>query len=289
MKRKNVVLVPPCMTYGDCLSVVGMVYYLLEHYEKVHFFIEPNNVSDYFRHFFGSDPRFNRDIFLTSNPGDLIQRSNFGDYDVVNVHTGDWSSARFDLRCDKVENYFNDLNPLYNVLDVVPELQANPNCHLPNQNLEVNHLFYYKLVGLNNDVRMRYFNYIRNEEAEAHYAKLAMARCGIPEGRKYNVVNFPGSAAASFDAGNEHPTINIDMLAPCPGYLLSLVEGAETITLVEGSNVNLLYHCQYVGVFNPQEVNFVVKHRNRNWPRYNLDYAWKMMATPQLHNWCFIF
>lgn len=291
MKRKNVILVPPCTTYGDCLSVVGMIYYLLEHYEQVHFFIRPGHpkVYDYYHHFFMHDPRYGNSIFLTKWPyEELIQKSDFGSYDVVNIETGDWLSAKFDLKCDKIENYFNDLNPLYNVLNVAPEHQTNPNCHLPNRNVEINHLFYYKLVGLNNDVRMKYFHYARNEKAENDHTQRVLTQHGIGSGEKYNVVNCP--QGNSIAIGNDYPIINIDMLAPCPGYLLSLVEGAETIHLVEGSNVNFLYHCQYVGIFKPKsEVNFIVRRRNRNWPQFNLDYAWKMMSTPILDGWNFIF
>jgi hypothetical protein len=291
-KRRNVILIPPCTTFGDCLAVIGLLRFLLNYYEKVHFWLkERNDVMSYYHNFFLHDPLYGNRIFLVENAQEhLLSNSEFGEFDIVNTHTGDWKSAKFDLNNSKIENYFNDLNPLYNVLDVPQEFQTNPNCHLPNQHLEINHLFYNKLIGLNNLVRMNFFHYERNKDCEKMYSSAILQSYGLTSNDKYNIVNFPWKIQVDVDIGNSYPVINIDNAAPFPGHLLSLIEGAETISLVEGSNVNFLYHCQHAGIFNYAEnIDFLVNRRNRNWPEYNLDYAWKMMDTPRLKNWNFLF
>jgi len=291
-QRRNVILIPPCATYGDCLSVIGILRFLLNYYEKVHFWInDRNDVLNYYNHFFLHDALYCDRIHIVTRPQDqLLKNCEFGEFDIVNTCTGDWKSAKFDLNSDKIENYFNDLNPLYNVFDVPIDLQENPNCHLPNQNLEINHLFYNKMLGLNNNVRMNFFHYERNRDTELlHSAKVLQAH-GISDKEKYNIINAPGRSGENIVTGNSYPVINIDHAAPFPGYLLSLIEGAETINLVEGSNVNFLYHCQYAGIFNYcGNINFLINRRNRSWPEYNLDFAWKMMDTPRLQNWKFFF
>ena len=297
--RKNVILIPPYHSFGDVLSAIGILYYLLEFYENVYFYInvEHNdfNVVNYYNCFFKFDPLFNKKIFITVNPKELIDASDYGCFDVVNTLTGDWQSTRNDFydtaKIDK-RFYFNDLNPLYNSLSIPLEHQTNPNTHLPNQNLEINHLFYYKLIGLNNNVRMDYFNYFRNLENEEEYSKILLNSYGLTIGNKYNIINNPigsGEIVRKM-VTNDYPIINISNQAPCIGYLTSLVENAESVHFIEGNNVNFFYHAQYKGIFKyEKQINFYVYLRNRNWDNYNLDYAWKMVDEPRLSNWNFIF
>jgi hypothetical protein len=297
--RKNVILVPPYHSYGDVLSSIGIIYYLLTFYDNVYLFI---NVEDggfktlkYYEEYFKFDPFFNKRIFITSNPKKLIDDSDYGDYDIVNNRTGDWLSAKNDFFDEKKIDkrfYFNDLNPLYNSLDIPLKHQTNPNTHLPNQNIEINHLFYYKLIGLNNTVRMDYFNYFRNLENEENYSKIILNGHGLKIGDKYNIINDPvGKQYLVKDKiDNNYPIINISDAAPCIGFLMSLVEKAESVHFIEGNNVNFFYHSQYKGIFTfNKPINFYVNLRNRNWEYFNLDYAWKMLTEPKLDNWNFIF
>jgi hypothetical protein len=98
-----------------------------------------------------------------------LNNCKFGEYHICNTNTGSWDKPNyryFDIKSIDSNFYFNDVNPLFNQLNIDKELICNPNGHLPNNNIEINHLFYYKLVGLNNNVRMNFFNYSRNYEKE---------------------------------------------------------------------------------------------------------------------------
>jgi len=297
--RNNVILIPPNHAFGDVLSAISMVYYLLSYYKKVYFYIKVERenyaVPNYYNHYFRFDPLFNHRIFITVNADELINNSQYGEYDIINMSTGDWQSAKTDFYKEtKIDKsfYFNDLNPLYNSLNIPVEHQTNPNTHLPNQNVEVNHLFYYKLIGLNNNVRMNYFNYYRNIEHEMQFSKIVLERHGLQLGDKYNIVNNPvgGAQVVQNRINNNYPIINISHASPCIGYLMSLVENAESIHFIEGNNVNFFYHSQYKGIFKYNKIiNFYVYLRNRNWEGFNLDYAWKMMDEPRLQNWNFLF
>lgn len=295
---KKIILIPPNFAYGDCLSVIGMLYYLLDHYKEVYFYLGHNQgLIDYYTTYFQNDPKFNDRIFLTPDPTEMINNGVYDEYHVCNTLTGDWLSAKFNfswLSNINKEYYFNDLNPLYNVLHISLQDMCSPNKHLPSNNLEINHLFYYELVGLSNNVRMDYFDYKRNIPLEHEYKNNILQRHGIPLDGKYNIINDPIGQTAKLTQyiKNGYPTININYLAKCPGELIALLEYSEEIHFIEGCNVNFFYHAQYKKIFNyNKKIYFHVWLRNRHWlyPNMNLDHAWKMMDSPRLDNWEFIF
>ena len=170
--RKNIILIPPCHTYGDTLSVIGLYYFLLNYYEKVHLYLFEgyNNTNmdylkNYFICYFENEPLFNQRLFITNKPEELINNGEFGEYDICNTLTAGWDKAQFtfyDLQKVDKQYYFNDLNPFYNRLNIDEKYICKPNKHLPNTVLTTNHKFYYELVGLNNNVRMDFFNYVIN-------------------------------------------------------------------------------------------------------------------------------
>jgi|LakMenEpi03Aug12_release.lakeMendotaPanAssembly.Ray.scaffolds.fasta_scaffold06086_6 hypothetical protein len=298
MKNKNIILIPPNLAYGDCLSVIGLLYYLLEYYETVYFYLgNTPTLLNYYNDYFDNDPLFNKRIFITSDPEILINRGEYGEYHICNTMTGDWSGPNTifsELKNINKEYYFNDLNPLYNKLNIPEEHKCQPNKHLPSNDLEINHVFYYELVGLNNTVRMDFFNYERNTDKEISIKNEILWNYGLGPNDKYNIINDPVGESGQLTPylGNDYKTINLNYLAPSPGRLISLLEGAESIHFIEGCNVNFFYHCQFKNLFNyNKNINFHIWVRNRHWifPKMNLDYAWKMMDTPKLNNWEFIF
>ena len=296
MKHNKVILFPPNMAFGDAFSVIGLAYYLLGHYETVYFYIGPSDVTNYITYHFKNDPLFNNRIVIIGNPETIINEGEYGEYHICNTLTGDWSAANrilIDLPNIDKEYYFNDENPIYNKLDIPEKYMCSPNKHLPSTTIQTNHIFYYELVGLNNNVRMDYFNYVRNLEDEEALKQSILDKHNIIDGN-YNIINNPqnhSEALAPFIT-NGYTTIDIDYLANNPCQLITLLEGAKSIHFVEGSNVNFFYHAQYKDIFKYDgEITFHVWCRNRNWPieRLNLDYAWKMMDTPRLSNWNFKF
>lgn len=298
MKNENIILIPPNLAYGDCLSVIGLLYYLLEYYDFVYFYLgDMEYLHNYYNDYFNNEPLYQKRIFITSNPENLINQGGYGEYHICNTMTGGWSEPNTlfsELKNVNKEFYFNDLNPLYNKLYIPENHKCQPNKHLPSNNLEINHLFYYELIGLNNIVRMEYFNYNRDIKKELTLKNEILESYGLTPNDKYNVINDPIGESVQLlpFINNDYKIINLNYLSESPGRLLSLIEGAETIHLIEGCNVNFLYHSQYKNLFKyDNSIYFHVWVRNRHWlfPNMNLDYAWKMMDTPKLNNWEFIF
>ena len=142
---------------------------------------------------------------------------------------------------------------------------------------------------------MNYFNYERNITKEMELKKEILGNFGLRPLDKYNIINDPVGESVQIlpYINNDYKTININYLAPSPGRLISLLEGAESIHFIEGCNVNFFYHAQYKNIFNyNKNIYFHVWLRNRDWKwekTLNFDSAWKMMTDPTLENWKFIF
>lgn len=298
---KNIILIPPCFTYGDILSIIGMVHYLMQHYDKVYLYIEDrsNMICRYYTHFFSKHTNFNKNIFIVANDQiyTILNHCEYGEYHICNTRTENWDKPNelfYGINTIDKQFYFNDMNPLYNKLKIDDKYICKPNTHLPNNNLEINHLFYYKLVGLNNNVRMDFFHYERDEEMELYYKNEILKIHNISNGDKYNIINSSGLTVEinifKKHIKNDYACIDIHNLVEFPGWLLLLIENAETVNLVEGSNVNFIYHCQYKNIIKiTSPVYFYIWLRDRKWEQYNLDKASTMMTTPILENWKFLY
>lgn len=290
---KNIIIVPPCNTYGDILSIIGMVYFFLAYYQNVHLHISDDNqkIVKYYKQFFAN---CNKPIFIMGNNiHTILNTCNFGEYHICNVHTAEWDkpNTRYSAMpsVDK-EFYFNDINPLYNKLNIDDIYLCSPNKHLPPTDYDINHLFYYKLVGLNNTVRMNFFDYTRDVKTELEYKSNILKQHNIHEGEKYCIINTAGHKTDIKKHIDEScKIIDIHNLVEFPGLLLSLIEDSDSIHLIEGSNVNFLYHCQFKGIITlNQKVFFHIYAFNRSWEIYKLSEAWRMMSTPKLDNWIFM-
>lgn len=293
MQFDSIILIPPCFTYGDTLGIIGLIYFLLEYYDKVYLYInaEKNNVLIvYYEMYFENSELFNKRIFILTPPLDFFTKDN-PPIHICNTFTDEWESANFLLSefIDK-NNYFNTLNPIYNRINIDDKYKCVPNLHLPRDTLEINHLVYYKLIGLNNIVRMNYFNYSRDLNKEDLIKNKILLENNIENNEKYNIINTGGNKETNLYIKNSYKTIDIHMLVKFPGMLLSLIEGAETIHLIYSSNVHLIYHCQYKNIMKNNKIYYHVWAHNRTFKKfYMLEEAWKCMTTPLLDNWQFLF
>jgi hypothetical protein len=294
---KKIILIPPSYAYGDCLSVISLLYYLLNHYESVYFNIDEGHFLRYYSEYFSNDPLYNVRIFINTTKRSLgyINEGEVGEYHVCDTRL---EPNRY-ISNPKITHYFDYRNPLYNHFDIDESLITKPNSVFPNESLDINHVISYKLLGLNNKVRMDYFHYSRNIEKEKLLKKQLFEKFNIPEDSKYNIINDPITAWRYTSNNkiknfikNEYPIINISDQSPCVGLLTHLLEGAEEIHFIENNNVNFFYHAQYKNIFNyNKNIYFHVWLRNRDWKwakNVNFDSAWKMMADPILENWKFI-
>ena len=292
----SIIVVPPCDTFGDSFSIIGILYFLLQYYNKVYFYTS-GNIYFYYNGYFSKSEYYNQRIFLLVDIESLVRGSAYHSIHVCDLLTGTWTApsnllARYE-NIDKTY-YFNDMNPLYKHLAIDPKHICMPNTHLPPTEMEINHLVYYKLVGLNNSVRMDFFDYTRDKETEKSVTEEVFKHYNIAYGEKYNIINTAGDTS---DMGfflscikNNYKCIDIHNIASFPGWTLSLIENAESVHLVEGSNVNFIYHCQYKGIINiTKPVYFHVWARDREFsPQYKLYNGWTMMTTPKLENWVFL-
>jgi len=275
-----------------------MIHFLLQYYNKVYLYVERDNYN-YFDAYFSKSDYFNKRIFLlldTKIPS-LMYSLPPNSIHVCDVFTGGWQEPSMLLASYEAVDktyYYNDANPICNHLKIEQKYICMPNSHLPPTEMEINHLIYYKLVGLNNSVRMDFFEYTRDIEKEKNATEEGFRKYSIMNGEKYNIINSAGNTSdMNFllnCINNNYKCIDIHNLVNCPGWALSLIENAESIHLVEGSNVNFIYHCQYKGIVNiTKPVYFHVWARNRGFcPSYKLHNGWTMMTEPKLDNWVFL-
>ncbi len=294
---KKIILIPPCNTYGDILSIIGLLLFLLEYYEECYLFMRNNDnaIYSYYNIFFKN---FNKKIYITyeDHIKKLIDDNDKNTFHICNTNTGNWKhdiNNYILFSNQKIDNkyYFCDTNPLYNFLNISEEFVYKPNIQLPLTTLEINHIVYYKMIGLNNKVRMEYFDYVRNTEIENITKKTIFEKFNIID--KYNIVNTKDKRKdiknIKKHINNNYPIIDINNLVEFPGFLLSLIENAYELHLIEGNNCNFIYHCQYKKIINLKSNVYVhIWCRNRDWKQYNLDYAYKMYTEPKLDNWIFV-
>ena len=292
----SIIIEPPCNTFGDTFSIIGMIYFMLEYYNKVYLHVSDYNCF-YFDTYFSKSCYYNKRIFVLSNITSLMYSSPCNSIHVCDMITNKWEAPSVLLTSyDAVDKtyYYNDANPFYKHLMIDQKYICMPNTHLPPTEMETNHLVYYKLVGLNNSVRMDFFDYTRDIEKEKSVTEEVLKRYGVANGEKYNIINTAGDTSdMKFFLGcikNNYKCIDIHNLMAFPGWALSLIENAESIHLVEGSNVNFIYHCQYKKIVNiTKPVYFHVWARDREFcSSYKLYNAWTMMTEPRLENWVFL-
>jgi hypothetical protein len=288
---RQILLIPPCNTYGDILSIVALSFFLARYYDYVYMYTTPHrDIYEYYTEYYRYNTRIH--IIGKSHVHELI---GCGAH-VCNTYTGTWKGSSEDYLfynlCQNKAVYFCDRNPIYNNWKIPHQFLCKPNVTLPLSGTEVNSIVYYKMIGLNNSVRMDFFSYMRNYEQEQSVKSEILKRYNIQPGSKYNIINTAGVTTEDIVRHqifqqNNYPCIDIHHLIKFPGHLCSLIEDAETIYLIEGCNSNFIYYLQYKNIIKRNRVYFLTHLRNRHWEQYKLDYAWKMMANPRLDNWIF--
>ena len=118
---ENIILIPPCNSYGDIFSIIGMIYFLKKYYKNVilHIYKSSYNLYNFYNLFFEKDENFNKTIFLHYNDYiiELLNNSNYDEYHICNTHTGTWQHDINNYILyghPKINNmhYFCDINPL---------------------------------------------------------------------------------------------------------------------------------------------------------------------------------
>lgn len=287
-----------------------MVYFLLKYYENVYFNINGIDFINYYNCYFYNDPLFNKRIFIKSDV-ECLEILNLDS--LIDMCSTQVNDRKHLLYIDgknihpNIRYYFNRENPLYKHLNINPEYIFYHKSPFPNQPInidyirfDINHEFYYNLVGLNNNVRLNYFDYKRNIENEIEFKNEILSKNGLKPKSKYNIINDPilshkykTNNTIKEYIKNSYPVINISDITNCIGQATSLIESAESLHLIENNNVNFIYHMQYKNLLKyKKNIYFHIWLRDRNWlwaKDFKFDSAWKMMSDPKLSNWNFIF
>jgi len=286
MKTKGVILIPSWITIGDASCFVSMVFFLTHYYEKVYFVV--GYLNDYFDKYFYKHKLYKKNIFLVSEITNDQINTLFSNYHIVDLSK--WSNEIHklyynDCTIDK-KFYFNQHNRFYNVHQI-----ARENIYIGEVKPLYLHIDNYNYIGLTNNVRLEYYEYTREIEQENKFYIHLLAKYKI-KNQKYNVINI-SEANEPFNPDfwkkytkNDYPIINISMLAPFPGYLLKLIERANSVHLVDTNNVQFIYLNQYKKNIEIKcNVYFHVWKLNRIWPGYQPVY--ENVTQPKLKNWIF--
>ena len=141
MMKKNIIIIPPCLTYGDTTSIFSLIFFLLEYYKYVYLYLGEDgenyralNLLQYCNSVFKYNHLFNLRIFIIEKKDtlSLLDKSKYGEYHICEMRTGAWVNA-----CDTYKNhksidpqfYYNFENPLYNnILDLSGQQQMPSVC-----------------------------------------------------------------------------------------------------------------------------------------------------------------
>jgi hypothetical protein len=290
----KIVVIPTTFAWGDSFALVSLLYFLLEYYETVYYYNERyeinGDVCKLLVNYFSLPTEKNKRIVITD---DISNIDNEGLH-FCNLCAGVWDGGhrfKYSNFCKDMKYFFNDLNPLYNVFDINEKWIFKPNRKFTDTELAINHIICYQFIGLNNNIRLDYFNYDRDYQKELEIQKYIFNKLNIADGEKYNIVHNPINVDNSKFFINNYKIINTHNLVEFPGWLMLLIENAETIHVMEGVMTNFIYQCQYKNIIKlkSDRVFFHVWLRNRHWFDLKMDYSWKMMSFPKLENWTFIF
>lgn len=85
---------------------------------------------------------------------------------------------------------------------------------------------------------------------------------------------------------NNYKCINLHMITPNPLYLLTLIENAKDIHVIENSLALMIYYLQHKKIININyNIYFHTYARKRRWKsfyQYEFD---NMLLSPKLDNW----
>jgi hypothetical protein len=125
--NKNIIVTPNCFTCGDTLSHIGLIYFLLHHYENVYLHLDlcgGVHYIRYFEHFFSKCEYYNKRLYLSFGNDiiDIIKTNKYDNFHMCCIYDHNKSECKlynlFDSNFVNSEHYFSIINPLYNFLEI---------------------------------------------------------------------------------------------------------------------------------------------------------------------------
>ncbi len=272
--------------YGDFLSYNGMVRFLLNYFDKIYIKAD-NKFLDYLNDLYNDvldSVIFMSDVqiidFINQNKNiavlNLIQYVDFNEFGVTSVVNSDkfGNISLKSIVSDKL--YFNGDNKISDFLNLESE-------HT-NSNLDYidNASNFYTNIGLNPDIRYKYFHYNRLINNENNLYKELLVRNNLSVGEDYIVVCETSDSRIK-DEYKQIKHINIDFCTDRPLNLVTLLENAKEIHLIDNSNVLFVYYLYMSNLVKLENVTIHIYSRNR------FEYYYKMFMNPKIENWKIIF
>ena len=237
--------------YGDFLSYNGMIRHLVTFYERIQFLVYNEQHLNYLSILFqdiADKVHFCIDVYFYENT------------DIINITSSMYDNV-FRNRVPH-DRYFDKNNPF-----PYPGIM-----HLNEEYENNNATSFYMNVGLSPDLRLYKFFFVRNPESEIKSIE-----------NNYIIRNDHGDHLM-IGLSQDKPNINIHYLCENPFDLLSLLENADEIHLIDNSSLLMLYYMEYSKITNVKcPVFFHIYPRNRGERIIN------MFRQPQLPNWHFLY
>jgi len=258
---------------GDCLSLNGMIRFLLKFYNKI-FYRVPNLIQQQYLRVLYNDLSDNRVILLND---DEIKNIINNDINILNQMYPECDLFKTE---QNMSNYFNRHNPISKILDLPDLTKSEPPYLFSNSTT-----FYFSNCGINPDYINTYFYYKRNNEIENQVYEQVLRLHGLTKNDKYIIVSLMPNIKlnASYIKNKNLKLINICFLIDMPLHLIKLLENAEEIHVVEHSNALMMYYLQISKNFNYKK-NIYMHYYARNRGKFLID----MYKYPILPNWIFL-
>jgi len=271
--------------YGDFLSYNGMIRFLLNYFDKIYIKAD-NNFLDYLNDLYNDI--LDRVIFVSiddviniaSNKKtpvlNLIQYVDFDENGVTSIVNADKFQNISLKSIVPSELYFNGDNKISGFLNLGPEYT--------NSNLDYidNASNFYTNVGLNPEIRYNYFYYNRLINDEDNLYKELLVKNNISVEEDYIVICDTDTNKIR-DEYKNIKYVNINFCTNHPLRLITLLENAKEIHLIDNSNVLFLYYLQMSGLKKFNNVTIHIYSRNR------FEYYYKMFMNPKIESWKIIF
>jgi hypothetical protein len=271
--------------YGDFLSYNGMIRFLLNYFDKIYIKAD-NNFLDYLNDLYNDV--LDRVIFVSID--DVINIASNKKTPVLNLIQYvdfDENGVTSKVNADEFQNislksivpselYFNGDNKISGLLNLGPEYT--------NSNLDYidNASNFYTHVGLNPEIRYNYFYYNRLINDEDNLYKELLVKNNISVEEDYIVICDTDTNKIR-DEYKNIKYVNIDFCTNRPLQLITLLENAKEIHLIDNSNVLFLYYLQMAGLTKFDNVTIHIYSRNR------FEYYYKMFMNPKIESWKIIF
>lgn len=243
---------------GDWISANGMIRYLSESYDQV-----------ILRHWLEETTNFTSNMFRDNSKISMIIREieHGMECDVVDVRYGD--------------SFYPDKH--------IRGVYYNKDKKYTDQSFHItdNASGFYGHLGISPEIRLNYFNYIRDYDKENElYESL-----NLPE--DYVVICEMENEMIDRNYIKKSNIVNLHKITDNFMHTLKLIENAKEVHLIENSISLFVYHMQYSKKMNQIPINLHAYarkelHRRCDSPDCNNFYL-NMLRFPILENWNFIF